>query len=537
MNFKSQAITYFQTGYFSAITTDYIDQRENLRPFYQYLPSEESLDELIANRSAYEVNRSLLADTLKEQYKDLDTDTAVLNNIALLRSATTFTITTAHQPNIFTGPLYFIYKILHAIKLAEHCRQKFPQYDFVPVYYMGSEDADLDELGHIHLNGEKLAWQTTQVGAVGRMKVDNELMKLVDRIASEIGIQPYGGEIMAAVKQFYAKGQNIQDATIGFVNYIFGKYGLVIVMPDNAKLKSVALGLFKDELLNQRSFELVQAAAEKLAAAGYKPQAHGRDINLFYLKDDGARLRIEKRDNKWVVLDSDTSFTKDELLAELETHPERFSPNVILRGIFQEMILPNLVFIGGGGELAYWLELKGIFEYYGVPYPMLVLRNSFLVVSKSQAARAAKMGFELADLFKNKLHLQSIWVRQHSDKNILIDDTMLEASAMFDKLSSQAGVIDTTLKAHIYALQKQFEKKITEVGKKFLRAEKRNHADAMRQVETLRAQLFPRNNLQERIDNILPYYAAWGPAFIDALYQHSYTLEQQFVILAECDLI
>ncbi len=533
MNFKSQVVPYSQTGYFSAITTDYIEQSEKLRSFYEYIPSCTNLKELIANRAVYKGNRDLLADVLEEQYKALDTSNPVRNNIQLLRSATTFTITTAHQPNIFTGPLYFIYKILHAVKLAAHCKEHFPQYDFVPVYYMGSEDADLDELGHIHLNGEKLVWQTPQTGAVGRMTVDSEMLKLMDRISSEIGVQLHGEEIVTALKRFYSEGERIQDATTGFVNHIFGHYGLVVLMPDSAKLKSLAIDLFKDELLNQVSSGLVQTAAQNLEAAGYKPQAQGRDINLFYLKEDGARLRIEKKSDRWVVLDSDISFTKDELLTELEREPQRFSPNVILRGLFQEMILPNLIFIGGGGELAYWLELKGIFAHYGVPYPMLVLRNSFLVLTKEQAEKASKLDLQPTDFFKPKLYLQSIWVKRHSGKNLLVDDALRDIDTLFGKLSEQAGAIDTTLKGHVYALQKQLEKKIINLGKKFLRAGKRNHSDAMRQIEALRNQLFPMNNLQERMDNILPYYAKWGASFIDALYHHSFCLEQQFLVLTE----
>ena len=216
------------------------------------------------------------------QYENIAAPEAVKQNIQLLHAASTFTITTAHQPNIFTGPLYFIYKILHTIKLAENCRQKFPQYNFVPVYYMGSEDADLDELGHIYLNREKLTWQTPQTGAVGRMKVDENLLQMIRRIESEIAVLPHGAEIMAAVKKYYMKGELIQNATLGFVNHLFGRYGLVVVIPDSAKLKSAGIDLFKDELLHQRSYGIVEGTIQQLADAGYKVQAHGRDINLFF---------------------------------------------------------------------------------------------------------------------------------------------------------------------------------------------------------------------------------------------------------------
>lgn len=533
MNFKATGIPYAQTRFFSGLVLDYLDECDALKPFYQHFPEKESLEDCIREKSAHKINRSLLVDALQEQYKKINKHEALTVNLELLKNTGTYTITTAHQPNIFTGPLYFIYKILHAIKLAAYCREQFPGYNFVPVYYMGSEDADLDELGHIWLNNEKLSWQTAQAGAVGRMAVDDGLLQLVQRISSEISVLPYGEDIMEVVRKCYTRGVPVQNATLGFVNELFGKYGLVVVIPDNAALKSVAVEIFKDELLHQRSSGIVEDTTQQLTAAGYKVQAHGRNINLFYLKEDGIRLRIEKEEDRWHVVDSNISFNEEELMNELHFHPERFSPNVILRGLFQEMILPNIAFIGGGGELAYWLELKGIFNYYKVPYPMLVLRNSFLVINKKQGERLAGLGLGIHDVFKNKLQLQSEWVRSHADNNVLVDDSLLAVGALFDKLSEQAGSVDSTLKGHIYALRKQSEKKIVEVGKKLLRAEKRNHADAMRQIETLKRQLFPHNNLQERIDNILSYYAAWGPSFIDALYRHSYTLEQAFVILEE----
>ncbi len=533
MDFRKQSISYSQTGYYSGIVLDYLNNDEKLHQFYQHFPDRENIEESINARLQYANNREVLADALQQQYKLTTIATEVQQNLELLRANNTLTITTAHQPNIFTGPLYFIYKILHTIKLSAYCKEQFPQYNFVPIYFMGSEDADLDELGHIYLNQEKLEWPTTQKGAVGRMTVDHSLLELINRIESEIGVLPYGKEIMAAVKQSYSKGSCLQNATLSFVNYLFGRYGLLVLIPDNAALKRLMKEVLVNELLHQQSSKIVEATTADLTTAGYKPQASGRKINLFYLKENGERLRIEKRDANWFVVDSNICFNEETLMEELTSHPERFSPNVILRGLFQEIILPNIAFIGGGGELAYWLELKNLFLHYQVPYPMLILRNSFLLIDKSQSERTRKLGFKAEDLFKNTLYLQSQWVKQHSNKDLSITDSLVEMKALFDKLSNQAASINVTLKNHIYALQKQSEKRIGEVGKKFLRAEKRNYDDAMQQIKKLRNQLFPFNSLQERIDNILPYYAIFGQELIDLLYENSYTMEQKFVVLQE----
>ncbi len=533
MNFKATAIPYSKTHYFSKTVLDYISESGSLRPFYQSFPKKEEIAAAVLTKKAHYAHRALLHQALQTQYQTIEKHPAVSANIKHLAQAKTFTITTAHQPNIFTGPLYFIYKILHAIKLAIYCKEQLPQYHFVSVYYMGSEDADFDELGHIYLNQEKLNWSTTQTGAVGRMKIDESFHALIQRIESEIAVLPFGPEIMNTVKKYYRRGQNIQNATLGFVNDLFGKYGLIIVVPDNALLKSAAADVFEDELIHQTSSKIVAQTTAQMVAAEYEPQAHGRDINLFYLKEDGARLRIEQKEKLWQAVGSKIRFDEETLLNELNKHPERFSPNVILRGLFQEAVLPNIFFISGGGELAYWLQLKAVFQHYKVPYPMLVVRNSFLLVSQKQHIKMKKLGIKADTIFEPTLKLQSDWVKNNTDRNISVDHYLSELRTVYEKLSQQAALIDPTLKNHIYTLQKQSEKKVAEAGKKMLRAEKRNHADAMQQIQTLKNQLFPFGNLQERIHNFLPYYAQWGATFIDDALKHSHALQQEFVVLEE----
>ncbi|HEX7846853.1 MAG TPA: bacillithiol biosynthesis cysteine-adding enzyme BshC, partial [Chitinophagaceae bacterium] len=374
-------IPYRQTNAFSNIILDYLDHAEALKKFYAQPPSLQGIQKAIEERKKFTTNREVLVQELKKQYEAVSVSEQTKKNIESLLSPKSFTITTAHQNNIFTGPLYFIYKIVHAIKLADHLNESLPGNHFVPVYYIGSEDADLDELNHIWLEGEKLVWKTKQKGAVGRMKVDKELTRLIRLIEGQISVLPHGEEIISLLKDSYSEGKTIQDATFHFVNSLFAEYGLVVLLPDNAALKKQMVAIFEDDLCNQTASAIVEASAKKLEEAGYKVQANPREINLFYLKDD-LRERIEFVNGEWKVVNGSGKFSKEELLQELRDHPERFSPNVILRGLYQETILPNIAFIGGGGETAYWLQLKELFEHYKVPFPVLVLRNSFLVIEK-----------------------------------------------------------------------------------------------------------------------------------------------------------
>lgn len=532
MDFSQTKIPYGQTGFFSKIVTDYLQQGKHIRPFFNHEFNEQGLQDAIEARKKFKTNRTVLAAALKEQYKELDVEEPVAKNLQLLTEATTFTITTAHQPNIFTGPLYFLYKILHAVKLSEYCKEQFPQYDFVPVYYMGSEDADIDELGHIYLNGQKISWHTHQTGAVGRMRVDKALLKIIDRIAAETGVLQYGHEIILLLKKYYAEGTAIQEATLGLVNELFGKYGLITLIADTPLLKALAVNVFKDELLNQHSFKIVEDTGKRLQDAGYNAQAHTREINLFYLVAN-SRLRIVKDGENWRVNETAISFSKEALLQELQAHPERFSPNVILRGLYQEMILPDIAFIGGGGELAYWLQLKDLFEYYKVPYPMLLLRNSFLIIEERANEKINKLGFNSSAMFQTTKKLQDKWVKNKTANNLSIANALSSIEEVYTRLSCQAETIDTTLLQHIDALKNTALKRIQVLEKKMLRAEKRNYGDAMRQIEKLKEQLFPFGNLQERIDNFIPYYAKLGSGLIYTLYKNSLALEQEFVVLQE----
>lgn len=532
MDCTATRLPYRQTLSFSKIALDYIDQAAVLKPFFSHVPTLQGIQKAIDARKQFNTDRSLLVQELKKQYKGLQVSDSVNKNIELLLSNDTFTITTAHQNNIFTGPLYFIYKILHAVKLADNLKVSLPQFNFVPVFYIGTEDADLDELNHIWLGGQKLIWETKQTGAVGRMKIDKQLVKLIDLMEGQLSVLPKGNEIISLLKEYYKEGVTIQDATFQFVNNLFAEYGLIVLLPDNAAFKKQMIPLFEDDLLNQTASGIVETTAAKLDEAGYKVQANPREVNLFYLKDD-TRERIEVLRTKYSVLSTGVSFSKDEMLSELKNHPERFSPNVILRGLYQETILPNIIFIGGGGETAYWLQLKELFNHYKVPFPALVLRNSFLIVEKNWQERISKLGLTVDDFFLPEQELVNRIVTRESKNEVKLNGMLTNAENIYEVLKKQAAAIDASLEKHVDALKTQSSNRLKELEKKMLRAEKRKFADQQRQIHSIKENLFPGNGLQERYENLSYYYAKWGKEFISKLYVHSLNLEAEFVVINE----
>lgn len=521
-------VSYEKTGYFSKLVIDYLNNVEALQPFYNLRPQPENITAAINQRKGFK-HRQVLVQQLQQQYEGLTISDKTASNIRSLVDENTFTVTTAHQPNIFTGPLYVVYKIFHVIKIAEELNSSHKDRHFVPVYFMGSEDADLDELNNVIINQIKYAWQTKQTGAVGRMYVDKALLQVLNEIEGQLSVLPYGKELMELFRSAYKEKTTIQQATLHLLNALFGEYGLIVLIPDNAALKKLFQPVIEKELKEQFSHKAVATTTKQLEAH-YKVQASGRQINLFYLIDD-KRERIEAEDERFKVESLKLEWSLDEILQELDQHPERFSPNVILRGPLQETILPNIVFVGGGGELAYWLELKNVFNEVNIPYPMLVLRNSFLLVDERTAGKIKAMDFTPGDFFEDEHVLMNRFVQEHSNNITNLEAEFAQAELLYDEISGIASKIDITLVQHIAALKVKTLKGLSGLEKKMLRAEKKKYVTDQVQLQKIKKQLFPAGNLQERVENFSAFYAGSKPSFFKDIHAASGTFGQQFGIL------
>ena len=529
MDCEARFLPYHETHAFSPLVLDYISGKEALRPFYRHAPDMSGLRNAIEERMNFPTDRPLLVAAIQKTHAGTELTAKQKANILALSSPQTFTVCTAHQPNIFSGFLYFVYKILHAVRLAEAFREEAPECDFVPVFCIGSEDNDLDELSQFRLHGVKRKWETKQEGAVGRMKVDKGLLDLILQVEAGLGSEPFGHEISQLLRDAYPLGASIADATTMLIQRLFADYGLLVLQPDQPELKRAMIPVFRDELNTQRSFHVVNDTIRQLEPS-YKVQVNPREINLFYL-EEGGRHRILRDNDSFLVDATARRFTSAEILEELDAHPERFSPNVVLRGLYQETILPNIAFIGGGSEIAYWLELQALFDHYRVPYPMLVLRNSFLLVTPVEAGLLEKSGWTAAALFRSEMELMNDLARQQAGAPLDLRQEIYETIELFRRINGIAGTIDPTLVRHVSALEKKSVDRLRELEKKMLRAEKRKHEVSGQQLRKIRSALFPGNSLQERYENILPYYARYGKDIIDCIHQHSKGLEMVFGLI------
>lgn len=529
MKCKSSYIGYRETHQFSPLVLDYLEQNPILNSYFRHRPDMDGIRNAISERRRFPVDRPLLVNAIRRTHGDRILTEAQQRNLEALSKPNSFTVCSAHQPNIFTGYLYFVYKIIHSIRLAEACREANPDQHFVPVFVLGSEDNDLIELNRIRVGEKVFVWETRQTGAVGRMMVDGHLISLIDELALHLSGEPYAAATIEMLRDAYPEGITIADATTRLIDRLFAEYGLLVLQPDQPELKRKMVPVFREDLKHQYSYLIVEKTARRLERL-HKVQVNPREVNLFYLERE-ARSRIVKRNNGFFVDGSERVFNPSEVLEVLEKHPERFSPNVVLRGLYQETILPNVAFIGGGSEISYWLELRDLFEHFHVPFPMLVLRNSFLLVGEEQAKLLEESGWGAIDLFRTEKELFEERVRKEATRRLDIGSEILGMADLYAIVSKTAENVDPTLSKHVAALEKKSLDRLKELEKKMLRAEKRRHDVTLKRLQSARRALFPSNGLQERHDNILPYLAHHGNGIIDCLLSQSKALDAKFGII------
>ena len=368
----TDCISFRETNYFSDFICDYLDQKPELKTLYNRFPILENfkaqIEEKQSNdKSHLDPSRKVLVNVLKTQYEGINTSGLTTKHIESLKSKKTFTITTGHQLNLFTGPLYFLYKIISTINLTKQLKEAYPNYNFVPIFWMASEDHDFEEINYFNFKGKKVQWNSKQTGSVGHFNTEG-LEAVFDVVSAEFGPGKYAEQLKVWFKNAYLNYDNLADATRYLANELFGEHGLVILDSDHTDLKRLFIPNIEKELVEQTAFKHVSKTNKQLEELGLKIQVNPREINFFYINAD-LRERIVYENSEFKVNNTSISWSKKELLEHLNACPEHFSPNVIMRPLYQEVILPNLCYIGGGGEMIYWLQLKSNFEAQGVTFP------------------------------------------------------------------------------------------------------------------------------------------------------------------------
>lgn len=534
MAFKTSKITLAETGQFSKLILDYINGADSLRPFYTYEPKIASFKQVIEDKSKEIIDRTILVDVINEQYaRTLKVD---FSNINLLLEKNTFTVCTGHQLCLFTGPLYFIYKIISTINLAETLKKNYPDFNFVPVYWMASEDHDFLEVSSINLFGKKVSWNNPDArGAVGRLQTDS-LNVVIDVLKQILGDSENAKELIQLFNDAYLKHSNLADATRYLVHHLFGGQGLVIIDADDARLKSEFSDILTDDILNNTNYKLVNQTIAELEKKGVKPQVNPREINCFYLTNE-FRERISKssfkggKGDEFDIQNTTLHFSSDKLIEELQSHPERFSPNVVLRPLYQQKILPNLAYIGGPGEIAYWLEYKTMFDHHKITFPVLIPRNFALLSDEKTYQQIQKLGFTVGDIFNDTDSLLKRFVNKNSTSGLSLKEQEEKLVSVFAEISAKVIAVDPTLKGSVEAELQKGIHALKNIESKLVRSEKQKQEVNINQIKKIKDKYFPNGSLQERFENFSPYYLKYGKQFIADLKETFDPLEFELLIV------
>ncbi len=504
---------------FSSLDRAIVARAPHLLPFLTPVPDLSTLSDQVQKKRATYKNRSTLLAILNRQYEGVTRPPLLEQNLEALKNENTFCITTAHQPLLFGGKLYFLSKAISAIRMAQAASSGLKDIKVVPVFVLGAEDHDLEEVRHTHIFGETLTWNTGMEGPVGRMPLGN-IPDLIQDMARLLGDLPNGKWIIELLKNSYLPQYTFGQATRMFLHHLLGEFGLIVIDLDTVEAKVSFAHIINEEIKSEISNKLVTNTINRLENAGIKSQANPRPINLFYM-DTGVRARIVRLSNgRLHALQTTLEWTEDELIERIQNNPEAFSPNVILRPILQETILPNLVFIGGGGELAYWIELGDLFAHYNIPFPILHRRHSTWFVDDVNQHRLLRLEMKFEEIFQPIDDTIRKYVLAHANG---VSDLNQEKRDLLDVLRNvreKLASIDSTLVRSYESAEVHILKQLEVLESKMVRGLKNKQEQEVQLIRNLYSKMLPEGQLQERHDNFLPWLARYGKSLMTTMLEH-----------------
>lgn len=451
-----------------------------------------SLGKQLDFRKKFE-HRDLLNTVLNQQNKSITLSETTRKNIELLKKANTVCVTTGHQLALMSGPLFVTYKILTTIKLANEYSKLFPETNFVPVFWLASEDHDKAEIDHFSIHGKDFHWETEQTGAVGEFNCDG-ILALVEKIENEInGLDK---NLISILKKAYSL-PNLSDTTRFLLNELFGEFGLVIVDGNDTELKKLMAPVVEKEINEKIVFNNVSKANSKLISAGFEPAINPRELNLFLLTQND-RKRLEFTSEGIKTVDDSLKWTKNEFLEFANKNPEKISPNVLMRPVYQETVLPNIAYVGGPAETEYWLQLDELFLACGLQTPQRVLRICNTLISEKNVAVLEKTGLRIDDLFTTEDELTKKIVAVFGGNNLDFSSEKEDLGDIFDLLAIKAKQIDATLEGAVNAEHARQEKALENLLSKLVKAEKVKQENSINKILKIRNVILPNGKPQER---------------------------------------
>ena len=436
-------------------------------------------------------HRKILSSYLSHQYSKSSTTEAQEINLRHLAKDNTLTITTGHQLSLGLGPLFLIYKALHVINLCEQLNKEQTEYHLVPVFWLASEDHDFEEIKSTQFFHKDFAWESNQTGPVGRFETSglNETYQAMLSL-----FQQEARDELTALFQV-SEGRYVEHYKT-LLNKVFGSYGLLIVDGDNPELKRMFIPLMQKELETQFVFEHVNRTNQELLDAGLKTQAYVRPINLFYMTE-GKRSRIIPSSDGFLI--DEIAWKKDVLFEELTEFPERFSPNVLFRPIYQECILPNICYVGGSGEMAYWAQLKATFSAANVEFPLIQTRISALITPDYIDESVLPSYFiDLSGQIETLLSKQS-------KRDAVFNEIDKEVINLKLRMSEGISSFGNEANKWCGAQHASIDSSISHYKQRWQKEEKQQLDTQIKRLERIHRELYPNKVPQERQMNLLHF--------------------------------
>ncbi|MEZ4721862.1 MAG: bacillithiol biosynthesis cysteine-adding enzyme BshC [Flavobacteriales bacterium] len=486
------------------LVRDYLGGKPEARALVQYSPDLNGLKSVALSRSGKNVNRQVLVDVLIEQAKASNySSERSLAQIERLRSEDVFTVTTGHQLCIYGGPLFFFYKILSAVKLTEQLSQQ--GIHSVPIYWMASEDHDFEEINHIWLKGRKIEWRTEAIGAVGELKCSSMLW-FKDEVKAELKDDHRYVDVLKDLDLIYSSDKTLAEATRDLVYRVFAETGLVVLDANDHRLKTLFGEFVETEIKEHFSSEALAITNTDLETLGYDRQVTGREINLFWMEENYRSRIVQQSMQLFSTADGLREWTRDELLSQVDSNPQHFSPNVILRPLYQEVILPNIAYIGGPGELSYWLQLKGVFESAKVNMPVVLLRDMFLITDEVAQRKMTQLGLNYADLQRSFDQVLDTLLRSLGTHEAIVESKAKIIEHELDSMMIELEKIYPGLRESADSEKTRILKRLEALRKKVFRADRQGGDVTRDRLEFIFQRTFPNGIPQERISNWMDFF-------------------------------
>jgi bacillithiol biosynthesis cysteine-adding enzyme BshC len=529
---RVESLPFDQIPHQTRLFLDYVRDPLTLRQFY---PSAVRYHHELAERvpevlAAYRVDRNRVCDALEAMNRRWGAGQATLDNLQLLREPDCIAVVSGQQAGLFTGPLYTIYKALSAVKLAGCLRQR--ETKAVPVFWMAAEDHDFAEVAKAEFIGRDCQLKNVEVTnalhregePVGQVVTDDSIDAVVDQLFELLPNSEFADDMKALVKGAWGPGRGYVESFATMMTALLGRYGLIFLDPLDPELKKLAAPLYSEAA--QRAPEIASALEKRsseLENAGYHAQvlATANSFPLFLHDELGRRHAVARVENgKYKAKEIDEEYTAEELAKLAQEQPQRFSPNVTLRAVIQDYLLPTIAYYGGAAEIAYFAQTAEVYRVLERPATPILPRSSLTMIERHTGRVLERYGLTLKDFFEGLepvikrvveevLGADTAKLFAHSEENI---------NHELDRLRQELESIDPTLAGALDTGRKKINYQLDGLRQRFVRAQMSRDQAAHRQLQRAFDQLYPNKDLQERHINVTSLLARHGTYVIEWIF-------------------